>query len=65
MRGNGLKLCLGRFRLDIRKKFLSKGVMRYSNKLPREVVVSPSGSVQEVCGWSTKGHGLVGNTVMC
>lgn len=63
MRGHSLTFGQGRFRLNIRRRFFTEGVIGYWNVLPREVVESLPGGVEGKTGRTTQCHGLVNREV--
>lgn len=55
MRGNGLVVEQGKFKLDIRKKFFTERVVKHwnRNRLPRELVDSLFLEILKRCGCDT------------
>lgn len=58
MQGNGLELCQGKFRLDIRRKLFTVRAAKHWNKLPGELVTVKLEGVPETFGQCSSMYGL-------
>lgn len=57
MRGNNLELCQGMFSLDINENFFTKSIVKYWTSFSGRGGVLILGSVQDMCGCGSWGHG--------
>lgn len=64
IRGKGLKLCPGRFRLNIKKRFFTQTGFGHWNRPPREVVTAGSLRVQKPFGQRFQSDGVILGVVL-
>ena len=64
-RGNGRKMCQGRFRLDMRKRFFTQRVLDTGTGSPGRCHGPKPDSVQEETGQRPQTHGVNCGVVLC